>query len=358
MKEGTKTFLRFTISIVIIIASLYYAFKDINFRELLRIIVNADYFWIILSVPVITLSHWVRAMRWKTMLEPALKKKSSSVWNLFSAVMIGYAANCVIPRGGEFLRPYVYSRREKISFTTTFATIIVERFIDVITLVLLFGAVFLFLSDKVIQALPNLEPNYVIVPVSIIFGVLILSFYPPFIKLFLRIIIKPISVKLFDKLNEAFEKFLKGFAIIRTPSQYLRLIIESVGIWFLYTVPMFLMFFSFDFQSKFHLGFNDATVLIIISGIGATIAPTPGAIGVYHVLIQNAMVKLYGISPEEALAYATLTHAINYLVQVGIGGLFFLRENIKKIPQMGEITQELEDVPNDVNNGLNSHNLN
>jgi len=358
MKQGTKTFLRFTISIVIIIASLYYAVKDINFDELLRIIVNANYFWILLSVPVIIMSHWVRAMRWKTMLEPALKKKSSSVWNLFSAVMIGYAANCVLPRGGEILRPYVYSRREKISFTTTFATIIVERFIDVITLVLLFGVVFLFLSKKVIQALPNIEPNYVIVPVAIILGVLILSFYPPFIKLVLKIIIKPLSLKLFDKLNEAFEKFLNGFAIIRNPSQYLRLIIESVGIWFLYTVPMFLMFFSFDFQSKFHLGFDDATVLIIISGIGATIAPTPGAIGVYHVLIQNAMVKLYGISSEEALAYATLTHAINYFVQVGIGGLFFFRENIKKLPPRDEISKELETEPNDLNNEIQNHNLN
>ncbi|OGU16072.1 MAG: hypothetical protein A2X61_13235 [Ignavibacteria bacterium GWB2_35_12] len=358
MKEGTKTFLRFTISIIIIIASLYYAVKDINFRELLRIIISADYFWIILSVPVITLSHWVRAMRWKTMLEPALKKKSSSVWNLFSAVMIGYAANCVLPRGGEFLRPYIYARREKISFSTTFATIIVERFIDVITLVLLFCVVFLFLSEKVIQALPNLEPNYVIVPVAIILCVLILSFYPPFIRIVLKIIIKPISIKLFDKLNEAFEKFLKGFAIIRNPSQYLRLIIESLGIWFLYTVPMFLMFFSFDFQSKFNLGFDDATVLIIISGIGATIAPTPGAIGVYHVLIQNAMVQLYGISSEEALAYATLTHAINYLVQVGIGGLFFFRENIKKLPPRKEFSKELEAGPIDTNNEIQTHNLN
>lgn len=356
MKQGTKTFLRFSISIVIIIASLYYAVKDINFDELLRIIVNANYFWILLSVPVIIMSHWVRAMRWKTMLEPALKKKSSSVWNLFSAVMIGYAANCVIPRGGEFLRPYVYSRREKISFTTTFATIIVERFIDVITLVLLFGVVFLFLSKKVIQALPNLEPNYIIVPGLIIFGVLLLSFYPPFIRIVLQVIIRPISTKIFDKLNEAYEKFLKGFAIIRNPSQYLRLIIESVGIWFLYTVPMYLMFFSFDFQSKFHLGFDDATVLIIISGIGATIAPTPGAIGVYHVLIQNAMVQLYGISSEEALAYATLTHAINYFVQVGIGGLFFFRENIKKLPQRDEISKELATESIDFNNGQQNHN--
>ncbi|MBI5325364.1 MAG: flippase-like domain-containing protein [Ignavibacteriae bacterium] len=358
MKEGTKTFLRFTISFVIIIASIYYAVKDINFNELFRIIVNADYFWIILSVPVIILSHWIRAMRWKTMLEPAMKKKSASVWNLFSAVMIGYAANCVLPRGGEFLRPYVYSRREKISFTTTFATIIVERFIDVITLILLFGVVFLFLSKKVIHALPYLDPNHIIVPVVIIFAVLLLSFYPPFVNFVLKILIKPVSQKLYDKINTLFEKFLKGFAIIRTPRQYLRLILESIGIWFLYTVPMFLMFFSFDFQSKFHLGFNDATILIVISGIGATIAPTPGAIGVYHVLIQNAMVKLYGISSEEALAYATLTHAINYLVQVGIGGIFFFRENIRKLPHRVEFNNELEAEPVELINQVKNSKLN
>ena len=100
------------------------------------------------------------------------------------------------------------------------------------------------------------------------------------------------------------------------------------------------MFFSFDFHITANLGFNDAILLIVISGIGSTIAYTPGAIGIYHYLIKASMMLFYGMQAEEALAYATLTHAINYLIQVGTGGLFFMRENLKKIPLQEEDIRE------------------
>ena len=169
-------------------------------------------------------------------------------------------------------------------------------------------------------------------------AVLVLSFYPPFVRFCLRVFVKPFSHGLYERMTGIFESFLQGFEIIRTPSQYFRLIVESLAIWLCYTIPMFLMFYSFKFQATAHLNFGDAILLIVISGVGFTFAPTPGAFGVYHWLIKNAMVRFYGIGPEEAFAYATLTHGVNYLVQVIVGGLFLLRENVKKIPAK-------EDVP-------------
>jgi uncharacterized protein (TIRG00374 family) len=332
MSENTKKILRFGISAILIVVSVWYATRDIDFKELWRIIVNANYLWVILSVPVILLSHWIRAMRWKTMLEPALKIKSTSTWNLFSAVMIGYAFNCVLPRGGEFIRPFVIARREKVSFTSTFATIIVERVIDVITLMMLFAFVFLFLSNQVISAFTEIDVNKIITIALLIIFVGIVSFYPPVFRFLIRIILKPISIKFYNRISDLFEKFLKGFAIIKSPSKYFQLSLESVLIWFCYTVPMYLMFFSFNLHTTASLDFWDAILLIVISGIGVTIAPTPGAFGVYHVLIRDSMILFYGLRSEEALAYATLTHGVNYLIQVIVGGLFFMRENVKKIP--------------------------
>jgi uncharacterized protein (TIRG00374 family) len=194
------------------------------------------------------------------------------------------------------------------------------------------------------NSLPDIDSKKVLIPTLIVVGVLLISFYPPFFRFVIRIFVKPFSKGLYEKLSQLFEKFLKGFAVITTPSQYFRLTLESLAIWLFYTIPMYLMFFSFDFHISYHLVFYDAIILIIISGIGATIAPTPGAIGIYHILIQNAMVRIYGISPEAALAYATLTHAINYFVQIGIGGVFFLRENVKKIPQNLNIDTELDTI--------------
>ena len=254
--------------------------------------------------------------------------------------MVGYAFNNVLPRGGEFLRPYVYSRREKTSFSMLFATIMLERLIDLITLLLLFGGIFFFFREQLVQALPNLQIEKILIPTGIVIVALIFCFYPPFVKVMLRIFVKPISGKFYEKLSGIFDRFILGFTILRQPSQYVRLIVESLGIWLFYTFPMYIMFFSFNFQVTKALGFDDAILLIVISGIGFTVAPTPGAIGVYHFLIQTALVRLYGVSPEEALAYATVTHGINYLVQVIVGGLFVMRENIKKIPD----EKDLKDI--------------
>jgi uncharacterized membrane protein YbhN (UPF0104 family) len=77
---------------------------------------------------------------------------------------------------------------------------------------------------------------------------------------------------------------------------------------------------------------GDALFLVIVSGIGVTIAPTPSGIGVMHSLIMYAMMGLYGIPEEMALAYATINHASSFFIQLSVGGIFLLRERISKFP--------------------------
>lgn len=349
MNAPLKRFLKYGIAAILVIVSVWLAVKDIDFSKFWDALKQADYLWVFMSIPIILLSHWFRAMRWRTMLEPIQKVKST--WNLFSAVMIGYAVNVVTSRGGEFVRPYVYARREKISFSSTFATIVVERFIDLISLVLIFFSVFFLFGEKIVQALPSLQFDKLIVPTLIIFGVLVLSFYPPVFKFFIKIILKPLSASLYEKVSGIFDRFLKGFTVIRKPSQYLKLGFESLLIWICYTLPLYMMFFSFSFAESAGMGFQDAILLIVISGIGVTIAPTPAAIGVYHYLIQNTLFVIYGIPQETGLAYATIAHTVNTLVQLVVGGIFFLNENIKGIPTKGDLA-----VVNGVDSGEKGNN--
>lgn len=310
----------------------YLSVKGIDFPSFGKYVFGANYLWVLLSVPVMLASHLARAFRWKTMLKPISNPKS--IWNLFSAVMAGYAVNNIIPRGGELIRPFYYSRRENISFTMTFATIIVERFIDLISLLLVFVLASFFFREQLRIALPNLQIEKIIYPTIALIVLGIISFYRRWVVFLLEKLVKPISKKFYNRLSDLFDKFFLGLTVIKQPSQYLQLTLESFLIWFLYTVPLYLMFFSFSFAYKFNLGFDDAILLIIISGIGYTVAPTPGAIGFYHFLIQNALNKLYGISLEESLAYATVTHAINFLSQVVVGGIFIIRENLSILPRI------------------------
>ncbi|MBM2815962.1 MAG: integral rane protein [Ignavibacteria bacterium] len=351
--KGTKlkTFFKFAISIILILVSGYYSIKGIPLSDIQNTIIQSNYLWVILSIPFILLAHFLRGMRWKTMLEPIGEVKS--YLNLFKAVMIGYFANSVTPRGGELLRPYVYARSEGFSFSSTFATIIVERVIDLLTLLTLFGLSLLLFSEKIIFALEatftrlnvNISPANFLSLIVIIVFVLIISFYPPFIRFFLKILIRPFSHKIYERLISLFDKFQKGFAIIKKPSRYFRMAMESVAIWICYGAPMFLMFYSFGFQARLNLTPGDAFLLLIVVGVAVTIAPTPGAIGVHHVAVRWAMMALYatsGLTEREAVGYAILTHGTNFIVNTLVGAYFYLREK-KIIPETEKISEELEE---------------
>lgn len=339
MSEKTKKIWKYIFTTVVVIVSIYLALGKINIPKLVNELKSINWFWALIPIPIMILSHYIRAIRWRTILRPI--SNVSSIKNLFSAVMIGYFFNNILPRGGEFIRPYIYAKREKVSFSMVFATIILERLLDVLTLLFLFVIALIFAKDRIINAFP--EGSNIANIIYLVLGLLLiigLSFYPPIMNWILRKTVRPLSQKLYNKIMELFEKFRQGFEVIKTPSEYIRLIIESLLIWTCYAIPMYLMFFCFGFSSTMDLGLLDALLLIIISGIGVSIAPTPGGIGVFHWVVMVAMMKLYGLSGEQGLAYATINHIINFAVQVLLGLAFFLRERITKIPDNLEVIAE------------------
>ena len=345
MKESTKNIIKYLLAAIITFLAIYVIIKDIDFPKLWEIILNVDYLYIIATVPIIIFSHLIRAVRWKTLLSPVHKAKS--LFNLFSGVMVGYAVNAFTPRGGELVRPFVYARREKISLTSTFATIIVERVLDLLTLLIIFAAAFFWFREEIAAAFPYLTTEriflFFIGPIIAILAIILLVIYTNIGYYLLKKIVKPISEKFYDRLNQLMTKFIRGFDFIRTPSQYFRVIIESFIMWFFYALPLYVTFFAFDFQAQLNLTMGDAFLLLIVVGVGVTIAPTPGSIGVYHYLVTVAMTNLYVISKEDALAFATVAHAVNYIVQISVGAAFLLRENIRKIPAHDEIADRIDE---------------
>ena len=329
-----KTFVqigKWTLTIVIVAVSLYFSLKNIDFKGFLGEIQKANLWIAITPIPIMLLSHWIRALRWRTILRPIMGPKKMS--NLFSAIMVGYFFNNVMPRGGEFMRPFIYAKREKQSFSTVFSTIVIERFIDVLTLLFLLVIALIVSKNKILNAFPE-NANWSIMLYIIIIGLVMvfLVLYPPVMNKLLEKLVRPISHSLYTKLHDLFHKFKVGFEIIKKPSQYFQLSLESLAIWACYAIPMYIHFYCFDFSSSISLGLSDALFLLVVSGIGVSIAPTPGGVGVFHFVVSYAIIKLYGLSNEQAMAYATVNHFINFALQVSVGLACFLRERIKKIP--------------------------
>ncbi len=341
MNIRAKHIFRIAITLAIVIGSSYIALRNIDLDILISTLLNARYEWVLLSVPVMVMSHWLRALRWKTMLSPVVEKPS--LLNMFSAVMIGYAVNNVIPKGGELMRPIIYARRDKVPLSTVMASMIVERFFfDAIMVLLFIAGVFIFQRTDIEQAFPWFSWGQMLTVIgilsSIIILILIIAFFPALTDWLLKVTIRPFSKNLYERAHKLTDTFEHGFEVIKTPSQYVRLTLESFGIWLGYLFPMWIMMYSFDFQSRLNLDITDATFLFSV-GTLSQFTPAPGGIGVYHSLIQTSMVKIFGIMPEEALAYATLTHGINLIVCFIIGGAFFIYEN-----RIEPVSKDLDEI--------------
>ncbi len=284
------------------------------------------------SIPLVLFSHVLRAWRWRTMLEPI--KSRVSILNLFSTVMVGYAANNIIPRSGELLRPYAFSRREKIPLSQTIASVVIERFIDILNLLLFMAVALFFVGEKMQKVLPNYDLNaitrsFAISAIALLILILILALTPT-AEFLLRVFVKRFSQSLWQRLHDAVSSFKQGLQILRKPSEYPLLIIQSCLIWLFYILPVYVMFLATPDPVIHNLTFIDACIVLLVTAIATTITPPlPGAFILIPSVLIGAMVALYGVSKEVASAYSMLTFMLNYIPVTIVGGLFMLREQVR-----------------------------
>ena len=140
-------------SVLISTLFLILAFNRVNLYELKDTLETANYIYLIPAVLLTILSLWIRAVRWGYLLQPV---KKININSLFSATAIGLMANNLLPaRLGEFVRAYVIGKKELISKSASFATIVVERIFDGLTILLFFNVVAIFYAESMPTWLRN-----------------------------------------------------------------------------------------------------------------------------------------------------------------------------------------------------------
>ena len=134
MKKTVIKILKFLIFFTLGIFIFWLIYKDQDIDRIKSVLKNeVNYFWVVVSLFIGLISHISRTLRWGLMIEPIGHKPRFA--NTFIAVMVGYLMNMAFPRMGEISRCGVLSRYEKISFTKLFGTVVAERLIDVLSLV-------------------------------------------------------------------------------------------------------------------------------------------------------------------------------------------------------------------------------
>ena len=324
-----KTILRSLLSLLLAAVFLYVAFRGISFSELWQSLREVHYLWIVLIVPIALASHYVRAVRWKLLLGHV--KEDISTSNLFSAVMIGYMVNNVLPRVGELVRPYVVGKLEGVSKSTAFGTVVIERIIDMMTFFFLLCMVLFLFPDSLTTLwadAPNLRLLFLAGSAgSFVLFVLIFLKSESLFRLF-RYVKPVIPSKYRDGIDSLLESFLSGFRIASTRKKLPLVVLLSMAIWFLYGLGIYVPFFAFDSIAALNLGLGESMILLTVTSI-AFVLPAPGAFGTYHSFLKYALVRLYGVDDVTALSYSVLTHEVNFILVMIVGVFYFLKDHLK-----------------------------
>jgi len=288
-------------------------YKDQDIDRIKSILKNdVNYTWIWISLILGVLSHISRTLRWVLMIEPLGKKPRT--WNAFLAVMVGYLMNLVIPRMGEISRCGILARYEKISFTRLVGTVVTERIIDVLMLLLITLLVILTQFGKILQFLEN-NPGIGQKLSGMVLSPWFLAGVAALIVLFFLFRGRIRKSALFSRLRQTFMKFGEGLKTIKNMRNKWVFISHTLFIWLMYYLMLYVAFFSFDFTS--HLSAIAGLTTFVLGSYGM-VAPVQGGIGAWHFMVIQSLF-VYGVSKADGVIFAFLAHSTMTAMYIFVG---------------------------------------
>jgi len=313
LKQNILKTLKFLSFFLLGIFIFWMVYKDQDFKRIKSILTNdVNYFWIVVSLFIGLLSHVSRTIRWNLLIEPLGRKPR--LLNTFLAVMVGYLMNLALPRMGEISRCGVIARYEKISFTKLVGTVVTERLIDVLMLLILLVIVVLTQFGQVLEFLNN-NPGVNEKLQKVIFSPILIGGLVFFLAVLWISRHKIRESSLTKKVMGFVGQFVEGFRSIGKMKKKGSFIFHSVFIWVLYYLMTYLIFFSFGFTS--HLGPLAGLTVFVLGSFGM-VAPVQGGIGAWHFMVIEGL-ALYGVDKADGKVFALLAHGTSTLMLIVLG---------------------------------------
>ena len=331
-------------SVLLAVIFLYIAFHGVDFGEVLNIVSHADITCVTIFILITFLGHYLRALRWKFILNSV--KPDTSMTKLFGALMVGYGVNCVTPKLGEVTRAVLIGKWEGLSRSSMFGTVILERVIDIISLgISVIIALFftsLDLSEKFPWLITSLYIMAGLILLAIVFLTLILRSKEKFSEIIVKLVGK-ISHKLAEKLAYIFTMLAEGFASLKGGINYFWTIFLTVIIVLCYAFGSYAGLYMLNMQNIQPITFSMGWIIMSISAIGVII-PTPGSTGSYHTLAKSTLVMIFGFGETISAAYAFLTHIIGYIIFIITALIMFFIVNKQKENLIKVVETEIREL--------------
>ncbi len=319
MKDQLIKILKIIVPIGIGIYLTWYFFSGLTEEQISQTkdaFFEANYFWVVLGLLTAILSHMSRAYRWLFLLEPLGYKPS--FLNSFYAVMAGYIINFTVPRSGEIARAGLLTSYEDVPFEKGFATIVIERIIDVIMLGIVFfitgilqanSEAFKEITERETTSSSSSIVGYVL-GVGLLFGIVLLVFY-----------IKNERFKSFVQVK--LRGFWEGLKSVWTMQKKWAFIGHTIFIWSCYVGSIWLFAQAFPETSRMVVGCVFGAFLV-----GATaVALLPGGIGIYPLWVTQVLL-IYNIDFAAFGIFLWVAQTV-LIVVIGLISLFLIQRQDK-----------------------------
>jgi hypothetical protein len=334
---ATQTVLGIAIAAVL----LWLFFRGTDLNAIGQSVASANLSLILAAAIMTLVTNFWRALRWQVLLAPL---GHAGLWNCFATTLIRFTVNFLVPPGriGEIAGPYLLARKEGFSASSAFATIFLERILDLVSVVMLIGAWLLVAqppssSDEVMLALRTGGVLGFVGSVAALSVLFAFARKPEKAKYLSGRIFRILPAKLEAKMTRFAETFIAGLAVLVDAASFVKALVMSIGVW----VSIAAAFWLGARALGVEFPFGDTFLVIGFLTLGVAV-PTPGAVGGYHYMCALALTKLFGVDPAVAGAVALVNHAIAYLPVTAIG-IFLLPSFGGSFRQLKTISREDEE---------------
>lgn len=321
MNSSVVNIIKYVALLAVAAVLLWLAFRGVDLQATFHEISQANLFWLFVSVAVSLVAFVSRSIRWNMLIHPL--GYYPKLGNTNAALMIGYLANLAVPRLGEVSRCGTLNRAEKVPFDSLLGTVIIERAIDVLSLLI---CIFLTAAMEYARLGNFLNENLfnpITAKATALLGstaFIVIAVTVPLLVVVLIVVAKKRKHGIVAKFSNLFKGIVSGLTTIRKVKSPMWFIFHSVLIWIMYFLMSYTCFKALD--STAGLGWEAGLFILVAGGMGMS-APVQGGIGAYHLLVSQGLL-LYGIAREHGLAFATLMHASQTLVVILLGGFAFI----------------------------------
>jgi uncharacterized protein (TIRG00374 family) len=311
---------------ILAIALLWWFLGHARLPDVWQQVRQAELELVALSFVCAGLSYWARAVRWQYLLAPVGPTRFRTA---FRTTMIGFAASFVFPaRVGEVLRPYLLARQEGLSATATFATVVVERVLDLMAVLALL-ALFLWeaepagIAPGLLRSVRLAAATTGLISLGLMAGMIMLASRPQRIGDLVLRAGSALPHRVVRGLSQMAQMFSEGLAVAREPRPLLIAVLWSFPLWVVIAAEAWCVTRAFGIDMSFTGGFLLQAVLVI--GVAV---PTPGAVGGFHEAYRLGVSSFFGAQDDAAVGAAIVLHAISFVPVTLVGIVFMMQDGL------------------------------